>query len=175
MGGRIALGAAVLHPERVGRLVLESASPGLRAAADRAARQEADERLADVLEHRGITAFVERWMALPLFASRADLPDATRAVIESRLRDNDPASLAACLRGLGTGTQPSLWGRLVDVAQPTLLISGADDAKFCAIAEDMMSELPSAAHTVVPDAGHTVHREQPAEWLAAVNHFITGS
>ena len=47
MGGRLALALALRIPERVQRLVLVSASPGLADAGERAARREADEALAD--------------------------------------------------------------------------------------------------------------------------------
>src|SRR3954468_19428282 len=47
MGGRVALHAALARPERVRRLVLVGASPGLGDAAERAARRRADEALAD--------------------------------------------------------------------------------------------------------------------------------
>ena len=46
MGGRLALAYAVRNPGRVGRLVLESASPGLQTESERAARKESDEALA---------------------------------------------------------------------------------------------------------------------------------
>ncbi|HZD06188.1 MAG TPA: alpha/beta fold hydrolase, partial [Longimicrobiales bacterium] len=63
MGGRVALGAAVLYPERVDRLVLESASPGLATPEEREARRAQDEARARELESSGLEAFVDRWMA----------------------------------------------------------------------------------------------------------------
>ena len=55
-------------PDLVERLVLVSASPGLASDAERAERRAADERLADEIERDGVDAFLERWLALPLFA-----------------------------------------------------------------------------------------------------------
>lgn len=46
MGGRLALYFALTRPERVRRLVLESASPGLATEAEREARRRSDEALA---------------------------------------------------------------------------------------------------------------------------------
>lgn len=168
MGGRVALGGAVLHPERVGGLVLESASPGLATEEERAERREADEALARRLEDEGIETFVERWMALPLFRTQRSLPAETRARERERRFRNDPRALAACLRGLGTGRQPSFWDRLGEVRAPTLLLAGGEDEKFTRLARAMGKAIPEARVHVVRGAGHTVHLEAPEAWLDAV-------
>jgi pimeloyl-ACP methyl ester carboxylesterase len=46
MGGRLALYLALRHPDRCAGLFLESASPGLEDAGERAARRRADEEKA---------------------------------------------------------------------------------------------------------------------------------
>ena len=174
MGGRIALAAAVLRPGRVGRLVLEGASPGLASARDREARRRRDEALARRILDEGIEAFVDRWMDLPLFRSQEKLPAARiQAARERRLRC-DPRGLASSLRGLGTGRQPSFWDDLAHVDRPVLLVTGEADAKFTGIAERMEARLPDARHRVIPGAGHTVHFEAPDAWLEEVAGFLDG-
>lgn len=168
MGGRVALAAAILHPDRVGSLVLESASPGLATGQERSERRRADEALARRLEEDGIEPFVDAWMALPLFATQRRLPEATLRAARERRLGNDPAALAACLRGLGTGSQPTFWDRLDQVRAPTLLLAGEQDRKFTAIAGRMAEGIPDATLSHVPDAGHTVHLEAPGAWLDAV-------
>ncbi len=174
MGGRLALGAAVLHPERVRRLVLESASPGLAEADARARRRRQDELLARRLENGGIGPFVDAWMRQPLFQSQETLPVTVLRDARRRRLRNDPLALAACLRGMGTGSQPSFWDRLPAVEAEALLITGALDLKYEAVAERMRASLPGARHVVVPDAGHTVHLEAPRGWLQAVVPFLAG-
>ena len=172
MGGRISLQYALRYPQRVTHLVLESASPGLATAKEREERRSADEALARRLEQDGIEAFVDRWERLPLFDSRAALPEAERARVRGLRLANDPWSLAAALRGLGTGALPPLWHRLPTLRTPPLLVVGALDRKFVAIAERMADALPRADLVTVPAAGHTVHLERPDAWLDAVVGFL---
>lgn len=174
MGGRIALHVASRQPELVSRLVLESASPGLRSERERAARIAHDAELAERILADGIEAFVDMWERLPIFASRKRLAAPVKAAVRARTLRNDPRSLAAALQGFGTGTLPSLWQHLPRIEVPTLLIAGELDVKFVAIAEQMSALLPNGRLVVVPEAGHTVHLERPDAWCATVDEFLGG-
>jgi 2-succinyl-6-hydroxy-2,4-cyclohexadiene-1-carboxylate synthase len=154
MGGRLALALALRVPERVARLVLVSASPGIADPGERAERRAADEALADRIEAIGAEAFAREWAAQPLFAGQA--PEVAAAAHEDRLR-RSAAEHAAQLRGLGTGVMPPLWERLGELPMPVSLVVGERDAKFRAVAERM-----GFATVVVPGAGHAVHLEAPA-------------
>lgn len=173
MGGRIALAAAVLRPERVERLVLESASPGLGTEGDRATRRAADDALARAIQEGGVEAWVEEWERSPLFSGRGAMAPEARAAFLAVRRANRAPALAAWLRGFGTGSQPSLWERLDEIRVPTLLVTGGRDAKFTAIAERMRPRIAGARHVVVADAGHTVHLERPGAWAEAVDGFLS--
>jgi 2-succinyl-6-hydroxy-2,4-cyclohexadiene-1-carboxylate synthase len=175
MGGRIALGAAVLAPERVSRLVLEGATAGLESDAERRERRESDEVLARRLEHEGLEAFLDDWAAQPLMATQRRLPQTVRAAERERRLRNRPEALAACLRGLGTGTQPPLWHRLGEVRGSVLLVTGEEDQKFTALARRMTTLLPRAQHVLVPSVGHAVHLEAPEAWLEAVTPGLSAS
>lgn len=174
MGGRIALAAAVLRPGRVRRLVLESASPGLDAEVDRLARRQHDETLAGELVAGDFAEFVENWMNQPLFATQARLGPLWSAAERTRRLRQDPLALAGCLRGLGTGSQPSFWKALRTVTPRTLLITGALDGKFTAVGRRMAEQLPDAELCVFGDVGHAVHAEDPEGWAKRVKHFLDG-
>jgi 2-succinyl-6-hydroxy-2,4-cyclohexadiene-1-carboxylate synthase len=154
MGGRIALHVALAVSERIERLVLVGASPGIADPAERAARREADERLADEIEGSSIEEFARSWADHPILAGQPV------SVHEDRLR-NTPAGLARALRGLGSGALPPLWERLGELRMPVALVVGERDQKFRRIAEEMASVLTSAQVVIVPGAGHVVHLEVP--------------
>ena len=158
MGGRLALHLALAHPDRVERLVLIGASPGIADPGERDARREADEQLADEIERSTIEQFAARWEATPVLTGLP--PGVLEAVRADRLRST-PAGLARALRGLGTGALPSLWERLGELAMPVVLVVGERDEKFRAIAEQMATLIPGAGTEVVPGAGHAVHLEAP--------------
>jgi len=161
-GGRVCLRLAVDHPDSVARLVLIGATAGLDDPAERAARRAADEALAEEIETGGLEAFLDRWLALPLFAGLSPA-----AQHRNERRRNRPGGLAASLRLAGTGAQEPLWDRLgALVGVPVLLVTGERDTKFSVLADRLAAGIgPSAARLVVPDAGHTAHLEQPDAFL----------
>jgi 2-succinyl-6-hydroxy-2,4-cyclohexadiene-1-carboxylate synthase len=163
MGGRVALHAALAHPETVHGLVLIGATAGIEDRAERADRRTADERLADRLEAVGLEAFVDEWLRHPLFAGLTEATD-LRA---DRLR-NTAAGLAASLRATGTGTQGPLWDRLGEIDAPVLVLAGERDGKFRELGARLAAGLPHATFTVIGDAGHSVHLEQPEATADAV-------
>jgi len=169
MGGRIALYTAFSGFFRA--LILESASPGLVDPIARAQRVKSDEQLATRIERNGIEAFVNYWEHLPLFASQQRLPLERRQALHRQRMQNRAIGLANSQRGVGTGTQPTLQERLKTLTIPVLLITGILDSKFCTIAQHMAQSLPSARLHIVPDAGHTVHLEQPELFDRLVHDF----
>lgn len=169
LGARVALHAALGHPERVRRLILIGATGGLEDDTERAARRTRDEELADGLEEDGdLDGFLERWLANPLFGTlRADA-----AEIGERRR-NTAAGLASSLRLAGTGTQQPLWDQLAACRVPVLALAGANDPRFVA-AGLRIAALTGGVFAAVPGAAHAAHLEQPAlcarlvlSWLSA--------
>ncbi len=169
MGGRLALYTALHHPARIAALILESASPGLATEEARLARVADDEALAARILAEGIPAFVQHWENLPLFASQSG---AAKAALRPARLGQRARGLANSLRGMGTGAQPSLWGDLPRLLLPVLLITGALDEKFTAIAQQMQASIPGAQHTVIDGAGHAVHLEQPDAYQGTVRAFL---
>lgn len=163
LGGRLALHWAVAHPERVARLILIGASPGLATDAEREERRLADATLADFIRTRGLDAFFKYWHNQTFFQPLLRLPPDRLDPILERRRRNDPEGLALSLDNVGTGTLPSLWPRLRELRCPVDLVTGEHDEKFTRIAREMGAHLPKARLSVVENAGHAVHLERPAD------------
>ena len=172
MGGRVALRLALHAPERLWALVLESASPGIEDAAEREERVRSDAAMADEIERDGVAAFIDRWQAMPLFASQERAPASARQELRRQRLRNDPLGLANSLRGMGAGAQQPVFDRLGELRTPALLLAGALDEKYCAFARRAALALPCARLQIVPDAGHAVHLEQPQAFVGAVREFL---
>lgn len=172
MGGRVALHFANAYPERVKKLILESASPGLKDATERNTRAARDAELAEKIERDGIEKFVEEWTKLPLFATQARLPQEARGRLKQQRLQNNAQGLANSLRGLSVGVQASLWDVLPSIRIPTLLIAGQLDEKFSEIANLMTRAMPNAELKIVAEAGHAVHLEQSKMFEQIIMEFL---
>lgn len=168
MGGRMALHIALAHPPLVERLVLISATPGLRSEEEREARRHHDDELASRVAEIGVERFIDEWMSGPMFASYSptEVDRATRLA-------NTVRGLTSSLRHQGTGSQDDLWDRLGEIRVPVLLITGELDTKFTDIARRMNTGFSNSRHVCVPGAGHAVHLEQPVVVAGLIDDFVS--
>lgn len=171
MGGRLALYLALRHPERCDGLFLESTSPGLKNEAERRDRRASDEKLVQRLETEDFERFLDNWHRQPLFASLSRHEGLVEELVSKRL-NNEPNELARSLRGMGTGSQPSLWDELPSLWVPALAVAGELDEKFVGIACRMASLSPRMRDVSVAGARHNVHVERPAEYLRLLEEFL---
>lgn len=172
MGGRIALGYATSYPDRIQRLVLESASPGLKTEAERTERKERDAKLANRLLQEPFEDFVDFWENLALFDSQKSMSAEQREAVRKERQSQDPKGLANSLFGIGTGSQPSYWDVLAEQLYPVDLVTGALDSKFEKIALEMNNLLPRATHISVDNAGHAIHVEKPEEFATIIDAIV---
>lgn len=171
MGGRLALYLNLYFPHRFSKIVLESASPGLKLHRDRLERKQHDFELAKTLEESDFLSFLENWYAQPLFASLKKHPK-FKYLIENRLQNN-PVELAKSLRNLSSGCQPCLWEKIKENQNSLLLLAGEYDTKFIAINSEMAKLCQSATLEVVSNCGHNIHFENPKTFVANVLTFLT--
>ncbi len=166
MGARVALHVALRHPDRVSRLVLLGASRGLVDDAERAARRASDEALARHALDVGAEAFLDEWLARPMFARLPDDPD------ERAARSRDAAGLASSLRRCGVGVQAWLGDAISAISTPTLALAGELDAKFTLEADAIAAAVGRGLVALVDGAGHAAHLEEPDAAAALVAGFL---
>lgn len=159
MGGRMLLHAALRNTiGEIRSLVLIGATAGIESDAERAERRALDAERAAQITAMGTRAFVEQWLAMPMFAHLTDEQSA-----KERRFENAPEGLAASLLHCGTGMQEPLWDQLSDLSMPVLVIAGTKDNKFTSLGQRIAAEIGSNASFVAVEGGHAVHLENPLE------------
>jgi 2-succinyl-6-hydroxy-2,4-cyclohexadiene-1-carboxylate synthase len=166
MGGRLCLRLALDHPHLVRGLVVVSATPGIADDDARRARAASDEELARSIERDGVDAFLERWLAQPLFAT---VPPGAPGLADRALL---PAShLTHCLRVLGAGSMEPMWTRLAELTMPVALVTGTLDRSYEAIAVQMRERIGGPVEHIRLDGGHSLPLEQPAALGEVIARF----
>lgn len=170
MGARMCLHAALAHPDAVMGLVLISGTAGIDNDAERHRRRESDRQLAHHILDIGIDAFVDEWLAQPMFGTlpRDEKDRAQRKV-------NTAKGLADNLLATGTGSQLPLWNRLAELRMPVLIIAGANDTKFVATAERLQQCITPSQLEIVANAGHAVHYEKPLIVASLIEHWLNAN
>jgi 2-succinyl-6-hydroxy-2,4-cyclohexadiene-1-carboxylate synthase len=174
MGGRLALYLTLNFRDRFSKVVLESASPGLRTEAERLERMKSDGEIARKLERirekNDFADFLSNWYNQSIFGSIKNHP-VFKQMLESRLHNN-PAELAKSLRLMGTGSQPSLWKKLPDNTNPLLLLVGENDEKFIKI-NLKITEFCNFCHLqVISNAAHNIHLENTLAFIQNLKFFL---
>jgi 2-succinyl-6-hydroxy-2,4-cyclohexadiene-1-carboxylate synthase len=165
MGGRLALHVALAAPQRIRHLILVSTTAGIRDPERSAQRRADDEALAAEIERDGTEAFADRWAQLPLW--RTQSPEVRAAARAERVAQ-DPAGLAAALRGFGTGSMAHVWDRLKILNLPVTIVVGSEDERYREIARKLHGQMPWARVVVVAGVSHAVPLEAPGALARAM-------
>jgi 2-succinyl-6-hydroxy-2,4-cyclohexadiene-1-carboxylate synthase len=169
MGGRLALFLALRFPELFSKVVILSASPGLKTLSERSLRQKQDEQIARKIE-KNFEGFLQFWYEQPLFFSLKNHPLFKET--ERKRKKNNPSELALALKLLGTGTQPPLWDELAGNRIPIAFFAGEKDPKFVEIGLQMVKLCPSSNLEIFADCGHALHIENREEFTSRLQFFF---
>jgi 3-oxoadipate enol-lactonase len=160
-GGRISIGAAIEHPERVSALVLAVSGVAgrplsIEGTPEQEARWEAAEARGDPKELAEID--MEIWAPM-------GVDDELRAMfLENAEASNaeDPAVEEAAVARLG------------EISVPTLVITAGQDVPDLADVGDLLArEIPGAQRAVIEEADHMVQWRAPEELAQLVLRFLT--
>lgn len=164
LGGRLALHAMAIHPERWGGAVILSAHPGLECVEDRMARRISDEVWARKAREMAWPEFLDAWNRQGAF-SQAPVSSGQRALEERR------GEIALAFETWSLGRQENLRSQLRRFHAPVLWITGEFDEKFTAIASGMQDIFPHFEHHTLPGLGHRVLGKNSArvilKWLSS--------
>jgi pimeloyl-ACP methyl ester carboxylesterase len=153
LGGVMSLAFHLAHPGRVRALILSDTGPGFRNPEARARWNERALARAAALEARG----------------EAD----SGGGAETRLgRHRSAAGLAGAARGMLTQEGSALIDSLREIAVPTLVVVGAEDANFLGAADYMAAKIAGARKIVIPGAGHAANLDQPEAFNRALGEFL---
>jgi 2-succinyl-6-hydroxy-2,4-cyclohexadiene-1-carboxylate synthase len=161
LGGRLALGLLAAHPARFAHALIVSAQPGLGSAHERAARREGDAGFVRKLRTDGLTAFVDAWQALPLWASQGGLPDSVKQAQRAQRLRHTAEGLAQSLLQHGLAEMPDLRPQLAHISSRVDLLVGERDEKFVTLGHELAALIPGARLTVAAGAGHNLLLERP--------------
>jgi esterase len=171
MGGKAAMAAALTHPDRFGRLLVADIAPvayqhgnaGIAAAMmampleSGLTRARADAALASAVADAGIRAFLLRNL-------RFDPAPSWRVGLDE---------IAAAVTDLEGWDETAFAGRHYDA--PAWFVTGADSDYVSRDHRPAIRALfPASRFLAVKNAGHWLHADNPAGFLAVLEGFLTG-
>ncbi|GAB6182050.1 2-succinyl-6-hydroxy-2,4-cyclohexadiene-1-carboxy late synthase [Desulfotomaculum defluvii] len=172
MGGRIALAYALVYPNEVEKLILESASYGECGLLNRLKRRKNDLKLAKGIREKGIEWFNEYWSNLSIFVSQKRLPKSVLNEISKRRLGNVAHALSNTLLCTGQGKFPCLKNKIVYLSKPILYISGQYDKKYQQIGNDFAKLGSNVKHVSIRGCGHNTHIEDPNTFKNVLSEFL---
>ena len=165
LGGFIAVALAARHGASFGPLIVADALPGFPPSGKEPLRA-----LAARVKAEGMAGALEP-------AIRRMFPDgyiaAHPAIVEERRRalaDADPDAFERACRALA---ELDLTPELGAIANPTLVIVGAEDRTTPPeIARGLAAGIPGARYVEIADCGHCPQLQQPRELVALITEFL---
>jgi 3-oxoadipate enol-lactonase len=165
LGAFVALGTAIRHGERFGKLVLVGCGAGFSEAA-----KVPFHAMIDRVETGGMEAVLE--VAVRRIFTE-DFIDANPEMTEERrtvLRRTNPAVFMDACRSL---IELDYTGEVGAIANPTLIVVGSEDsATPPSLGRDLAGRIPGAAFVELPGVAHAPQLQDPSGFLAVVEPFL---
>lgn len=169
MGAGVALNFALNHPERCLGLVLVGIGSG-----DSNPRwwQQWWAKIADIAESKGMSAVLEEINSLPDRQSISRNSQNDKQASEDIMR-NCAKSIAYTIRGIQRKRSSvfELEPALKACETNTLVVMGEYDTPVKSSSKFIVKCMPNAVLKVLPDRGHSPHRETPEEFIRTVDAF----
>lgn len=168
-GGLASLHFAHRHASRVRALVLVGSGPGFKKPEAQARWEKQVARTGEILETKGLAAFVAGRAGATTIGRRPELP-AARAAAAAIVSQN-ARNLAEFGRRVA-GPAPTVIDALAAITAPALVLVGEQDEAYQRAADVMVAKLPRATLARIPEAGHIVNIEAEASFNLHVATFL---
>jgi len=158
MGGRLAIAFASKYPDKIEKLIIESAHLGIMDSLAKKKRYKEDLFLSKLIE-KDMSIFAEKWQKMPLFSNQK-MRNEKAYLNQQKIRlSQNPLQLSYALRSFSQGKMKSYKNKFREFDFPILIINGSEDVKYKEIGKQMTKINPKAKQYVVPKANHNVHLE----------------
>ena len=171
MGGRVAVGLALEHPEMVKALIIANSgfAPMERSQEEMQQMAKLREQRMKIVEEQGLEPIMNESTAMVFSAGWPDKnPEVFEQYKQIRLK-NDPGSYLGAMRAMVWGAQPPDVSKL---SCPTLIIGGESDGLMGAESAKATQALIPGSQLKVMPTGHASAIEQPEEFNATVLGFL---
>ena len=159
MGGMVSQLLVLDHPELVRALVLVDTAAEIPQALRAKERYEARQRLVRIAEERGMEAVFEEHLKAETDPRVLENPQFVSVWREQFLMTSREAYIGGAH---GMASRRSVVPRLKEIAVPTLVVCGENDAPFLEASHVMHDAIPGSELVIIPGAGHTPQIETPA-------------
>ena len=171
MGANIALNFTLQYPERCLGCIPVGIGSG---SSDPEWWQEYWAGLADLAEHKGMSAFLEEMKEVPAWASAFSDSQMGKQIRETVLA-NSPKAIAYTIRGI-QNKRPRIFDlepKLKKLPVETLVVMSDGDTPVVECSRFMAQHIPGFTLEIIPSKSHWTHSEAPEKFLSVVNRFVT--
>ncbi|MDD9338825.1 MAG: 2-succinyl-6-hydroxy-2,4-cyclohexadiene-1-carboxylate synthase [Providencia heimbachae] len=146
-------------------LVIEGGNVGLLDEQEREARANNDRRWAQRFREEPINTVLDDWYQQAVFS---DLTVAQRQQLVALRCVNNPTAIGDMLENTSLAKQPFLAKKLQQLTIPYRYFCGERDQKFRSVSQQYALPL-----TLIENAGHNAHRENPQSYATALHYFLS--
>ncbi len=169
MGGYVALAYARKYPATLRGLILMDT----KSAADTSEAKLQRQKMIDLANTSGSLAVADAMMPKLLCEETLTGYPEIAKEIQSMAGENPPLTLAHALAAMRD--RPDLSDYLPSIAEPTLILVGAEDAITPpALSQEMHRAIPNSTLEVITGSGHVTAMERPDQVNVAIRNFMGG-
>ena len=167
MGGRLAIAFASKYPEKINKLVLESASYGIEDKKVKEERFKGDLEQCQLIEE-DLPLFVRKWENNELFLNQKNRnPQGFLDQQKQRLSHNSK-QLSKSLKSFSQGNMRFYKNEFLNFKFPVILINGSEDSRYIKIGNDIKSVNKAINQYIIEECGHNTHIEKPNSFRSAL-------